>query len=147
MVYPCFFENGVTWWRPTWIKKMHKGDFRGLFGTCLGRCPCIIAFCNFIPGSTPMLLHYNACDWMKLTKQETLNQRRVNTGPAKQTVSQHWLDIGSTSLDSQVGITVGLYPANTRHWHNVVLIMCGCCGRANIRTTLSRVCGYKFSEF
>ena len=24
------------------LKKMHKGDFRGIFGICLGRCPCII---------------------------------------------------------------------------------------------------------
>ena len=24
------------------FKKMHKGDFWGLFGICLGRCPCII---------------------------------------------------------------------------------------------------------
>ena len=43
MVYPCFFLNGVTWWRPSWIKKkMQKGDFRGLFGIRLRRCPRII---------------------------------------------------------------------------------------------------------
>ena len=37
-------------------QKMHKGDFWGLFGIRLARCPGIIpekksAFCNFIPGS------------------------------------------------------------------------------------------------
>ena len=43
------------------LKKMHKGDFWVLFGICLVRYPGIIpeksASCNFIPGSTLMLLH------------------------------------------------------------------------------------------
>ena len=43
MVHPCFFRK----WRYMVaailnLKKMHKGDFRGIFGIRLGRCPCII---------------------------------------------------------------------------------------------------------
>ena len=60
MVYPGFFENSVTWWRPSWIKKMHKGGFWGLFGIRLGRCPCIIpekiSFLHFYPRFNPNAL-------------------------------------------------------------------------------------------
>ena len=63
MVYPCFFENGVTWWRPFWIKKMHKGDFWGIFGIRLGGCPCIIpekiSFLQFYSRFSPNALALN----------------------------------------------------------------------------------------
>ena len=42
MVYPCFFEMALHGGGHLELKKMHKGDFWGIFGIRLGRCPCII---------------------------------------------------------------------------------------------------------
>ena len=43
MVYPCFFSKmALHGGGHLESKKMHKGDFWGLFGIRLGRCPCII---------------------------------------------------------------------------------------------------------
>ena len=42
MVYPCFFEKALHGGGHLELKKMHKGDFWGIFGIRLGRCPCII---------------------------------------------------------------------------------------------------------
>ena len=39
---PVFFENGLHGGGHLELKKMHKGDFWGIFGIRLGRCPCII---------------------------------------------------------------------------------------------------------
>ena len=43
MVYPCFFEMALHGGGHLELKKMHKGDFWGIFGIRLGRCPCIIS--------------------------------------------------------------------------------------------------------
>ena len=43
MVYPCFFSKmALHGGGHLELKKMHKGDFWGIFGIRLGRCPCII---------------------------------------------------------------------------------------------------------
>ena len=42
MVYPCFSKMALHGGGHLELKKMHKGDFWGLFGIRLGRCPCII---------------------------------------------------------------------------------------------------------
>ena len=47
------------------LKKMHKGDFRGLFGIRLGRCPCIIpekiSFLQFYSRLNPNALALGKC--------------------------------------------------------------------------------------
>ena len=44
MVYRCFFSKmALNGGGHLEFKKMHKGNFWGLFGIRLGRCPCIIS--------------------------------------------------------------------------------------------------------
>ena len=54
-MYPCFSKMALHGGRHLELKKMHKGDFWGLFGIHLGRWPGIIpekiSFLQFIPGS------------------------------------------------------------------------------------------------
>ena len=42
MVYPFFSIMALHGGGHLELKKMHKGDFWGIFGIRLGRCPCII---------------------------------------------------------------------------------------------------------
>ena len=69
------------------LKKMHRGDFRGLFGTRLGRCPCIIpekiSFLQFYSYSNLMLLHYwerNLLNWkVQYNRWQTFRLTPVST--------------------------------------------------------------------
>ena len=64
MVYPCFFEMALHGGGHLELKKMHKGDFWGIFGIRLGRCPCIILekinflqfYSRFNPNALALLL-------------------------------------------------------------------------------------------
>ena len=67
------------------LKKMHKGDFWGLFGIRLGRCPCInpekISFLQFYSRFNPNalalspLLHDGQLHSDSRHKAEILNQQ------------------------------------------------------------------------
>ena len=54
------------------LKKMHKGDFWGLFGIRLGRCPCIIpekiSFLQFYSRFNPNALAL-VVQWLELRAQ------------------------------------------------------------------------------
>ena len=61
MVYPCFFSKmALHGGGHLELKKMHKGDFWGIFGIRLGRCPCIIpekiSFLQFYSRFNPNVL-------------------------------------------------------------------------------------------
>ena len=68
MVYPCFFSKmALHGGGHLELKKMHKGDFWGIFGIRLGRCPCIISekisFLQFYSRFNPnaLALHMLVC--------------------------------------------------------------------------------------
>ena len=74
MVYPCFFSKmALHGGGHLELKKMHKGDFWGLLGIRLGRCPCII------PKKISFLQFYSRFNFNALALF-AVDQRHLNDG-------------------------------------------------------------------
>ena len=73
MVHPVFSKMALHGGGQLELKKMHKGDFWGLFGIRLGRCPCIIpekiSFLQFYSRLNPdaLALYYMQSITMTIT--------------------------------------------------------------------------------
>ena len=102
------------------LKKMHKGNFWGIFGIRLGRCPCIIPekisflqfYSRFNPNALALFVHVGYLELRILTirgdrrhshhvswpsARSMLTPCLIVAGPTAQMVSQRRFSIGSTS--------------------------------------------------